>query len=91
MITYWFLKSQLVMVGVILDLLNSIPGVNSINEAIAPYTEALNNLITSGSALIGYFLPLTLLKVLIPIVITIEIVTEGFNLFQWIYNKIRGC
>ena len=91
MITYYFFKAQLIMVGVILNLLNSIPGVNSINEAIAPYTAALSNMITSGSALIGYFLPLGLLRVLIPIVIIIEIATEGFNIFQWVYNKIRGC
>lgn len=77
--------------GVILNLLSSIPGINSLNEAIQPYITALTNLINSGATLIGYFLPIPLLKILIPVVITIELIVEGFDLVQWIYNKIRGC
>ena len=91
MIVYWILKMQLKMLEIVLNLLNQIPGIDSLNESLQPYITALTNLINSGATLIGYFLPIGLLKVLIPVVITIELLTEGFDVFQWIYNKIRGC
>lgn len=88
MILYALFKSLIFIISLFLSLLTSIPGVSSINAAIQPYIDGMVNLISGASNLIGFFLPISLLKVLLPIIITIELVVDNINLIKFVLRKI---
>ena len=90
MILYALWKILLVVVNIITSLLNGIPAINSLNTQIEPYIQAISNLITNGMNLISFFLPMGLIKVLIPIVITIEIIMHNLDAIKWVVRKITG-
>lgn len=90
MIVYGLFKVLIYIFGFILSFLDSIPGVDAINNAIQPYVAALTNLIQSGLGFVSFFLPISLLKVLIPIVITIKIIVDNIDVFKFILKKTLG-
>lgn len=90
MIVYGLFKVLIYLFSFILSFLDSIPGVDTINTAIQPYITAITNLIQSGLGFVSFFLPISLLKVLIPIVITIRIVVDNIDIFKFILKKTIG-
>lgn len=90
MILYALFSLFLVLLGLILGVLSGLPGLNSINTAIQPYIDALVNLINSGSNLLGFFIPISLLKVLLPLVITIELIVDNMAVIKFALKKITG-
>lgn len=90
MILYALFSLFLVLLGLILGVLSGLPGLNSINAAIQPYIDALVNLINSGSNLLGFFIPISLLKVLLPLVITIELIVDNMAVIKFAFKKITG-
>lgn len=90
MILYALFSLFLVLLGLILGVLSGLPGLNSINTAIQPYIDALVNLINSGSNLLGFFIPISLLKVLLPLVITIELIVDNMDVIKFAFKKITG-
>lgn len=90
MILYALFSLFLVLLGLILGVLSGLPGLNSINTAIQPYIDALVNLINSGSNLLGFFIPISLLKVLLPLVITIELIVDNMAVIKFAFKKITG-
>lgn len=90
MIIYGIFKVLIYIFGFILKFLEVIPGVSSINTAIEPYINALTNLIQSGLGFVSFFLPISLLKVLIPLVITIKLVVDNIDIFKFILKKTLG-
>ncbi len=90
MIIYGLFKVLIYLFSFILSFLDSIPGVDTINTAIQPYITAITNLIQSGLGFVSFFLPISLLKVLIPIVITIRIVVDNIDIFKFILKKTIG-
>lgn len=83
MILYGLYRVLLFVLDIILSLINNIPAINSINTAIEPYIVAISNLIVGGINLISFFLPMQLIKILIPIVITIEIIIENLDIIKF--------
>ena len=90
MILYALWKILLFIVNIIMGLLNSIPAINEINQSIEPYIQAISNLITNGMSLISFFLPMGLIRLLIPIVITIEVIMHNLDAIRWVIKKIIG-
>lgn len=90
MIVYGLFKVLIYLFSFILSFLDSIPGVDTINTTIQPYITAITNLIQSGLGFVSFFLPISLLKVLIPIVITIRIVVDNIDIFKFILKKTIG-
>lgn len=90
MIIYGLFKILIYLFGFILSFLDSIPGFDAVNNAIQPYIDSLTNLIQSGLGFVSFFLPISLLKVLIPLVITIKLVVDNIDIFKFILKKTLG-
>lgn len=90
MILYLIFKIFIFLLGLIANLLNGIPGLNSINSSIEPYIQGLSDLITGGINLISFFLPMNLIKILIPIVITIELIIQNLDIIKFAIKKVLG-
>lgn len=90
MIIYALLSVLVVIIGLLLSVLDAIPGVDSLNAAIEPYIQSLVTVIDSGANLISFFVPISLLKILIPVVITIELVVDNFDIIKFVFKKILG-
>lgn len=90
MIIYGIFKVLIYIFGFILSFLDSIPGFDAVNNAIQPYIDALTNLIQSGLGFVSFFLPISLLKVLIPLVIIIKLVVDNIDIFKFILKKTLG-
>lgn len=88
MIIYALLSLLVTIISALLGgILTLIPALDSINQSIQPYITSLTTVINSGANLISFFLPVALLKVLIPIVITLEIVITNLDLIKFIMKK----
>lgn len=83
MIITAILEIFIFILGLLLSVLDIIPGVNSINNAIQPYIDSLVQVINSGANLISFFVPIALLKVLIPLVLIIEIAIETLDIVKF--------
>lgn len=69
----------------VLDLLPNIPTVpDNISNAVFNFI----NLIFNNVGLLGIFLPLTLVKIIIPIWIAVEMFDKIYSLAFWIIRKI---
>lgn len=90
MILYFIFKIFIFLLGLIANLLNGIPALNSINQSIEPYIQGLSDLITGGINLISFFLPMNLIKILIPIVITIELIIQNLDIIKFAIKKVLG-
>lgn len=90
MILYALFKLFLIIIKLIASLLNGIPGISAINSAIEPYIQAISDLIMGGINLISFFLPMGLIKILIPIVITLEILIHNLDIIKFGIHKIFG-
>lgn len=90
MILYFIFKIFIFLLGLIASLLNGIPALNSINTSIEPYIQALSDLIVGGINLISFFLPMNLIKILIPIVITIELIIQNLDIIKFAIKKVLG-
>lgn len=90
MILYALFKVFLIIIKLIATLLNGIPGISAINSAIEPYIQAISDLIMGGINLISFFLPMGLIKILIPIVITLEILLHNLDIIKFGIHKIFG-
>lgn len=90
MLLYALFSLFLVLLGVLLAPLASLPGLAQIQTAIQPYIDALVNLIQSGSNLIGFFIPIALLKVLLPVVLSIELIVDNLDILKFAFHKITG-
>jgi hypothetical protein len=90
MILYGLFSLFLILLGIILTPLASLPGISSVESAIQPYINALIQLIQSGSNLIGFFVPISLLKVLLPIVLSIELIVSNLDIIKFAFKKITG-
>lgn len=90
MILYALFSIFIFVLGLITNLLTGIPGINELNTAIEPYIQAISNLLTSGMDLVGFFIPIGLIKVLLPVVIIIEIVVENLDVIKFAMKKVLG-
>lgn len=90
MILYGIFSILLFVLGLITNLLTGIPGVNALNEAIEPYIQGISNLLTSGMDLVGFFVPIGLIKILLPVVIIIELVVENLDIIKFALKKVIG-
>lgn len=90
MILYGVFSILLFVLGLITNLLTGIPGINDLNTAIEPYIQAISNLLTSGMDLVGFFVPIGLIKVLLPVVIIIELVVENLDIIKFALKKVLG-
>lgn len=90
MILYALFTIFIFVLGLIANLLTGIPGVDSLNQAIEPYIQAISNLLTSGMDLVGFFIPIGLIKVLLPVVIIIELVIENLDVIKFALKKVLG-
>lgn len=90
MILYGIFTIFIFVLGLIASLLSGIPGVDSLNQAIEPYIQAISNLLTNGMDLVGFFIPISLIKVLLPTVIIIELVVENLDVIKFALKKVIG-
>lgn len=90
MILYGIFTIFIFVLGLVASLLSGIPGVDSLNQAIEPYIQAISNLLTSGMDLVGFFIPINLIKVLLPTVIIIELVVENLDVIKFALKKVIG-
>lgn len=90
MILYALFKLLLFLITIIANFLNEIPGISAINQSIEPYIQAISNLIMGGLELISFFLPMNLIKILIPIIITIELIIHNLDIIKFGIKKIFG-
>lgn len=90
MLLYALFSLFLILLGVLLTPLASLPGLASINTAIQPYLDGLISLIQSGSNLIGFFVPISLLKVLLPVVLSIELIVENLDIIKFAFHKVTA-
>lgn len=90
MILYGIFTIFIFVLGLVASLLSGIPGVDSLNQAIEPYIQAISNLLTSGMDLLGFFIPISLIKVLLPTVIIIELVVENLDVIKFALKKVIG-
>lgn len=90
MILYGIFTIFIFVLGLVASLLSGIPGVDSLNQAIEPYIQAISNLLTSGMDLVGFFIPISLIKVLLPTVIIIELVVENLDVIKFALKKVIG-
>lgn len=90
MILYGIFTIFIFVLGLVASLLSGIPGIDSLNQAIEPYIQAISNLLTSGMDLVGFFLPISLIKVLLPTVIIIELVVENLDVIKFALKKVIG-
>lgn len=88
MILYALFKVLLFIITIIAGILNGIPGVNTINQSIEPYIQGISDLIMGGIELISFFIPMGLIKIIIPIVITIEIILHNLDIIKFGIKKI---
>lgn len=88
MILYALFKLLLFLITIIANILNGIPGINTINQSIEPYIQAISNLIMGGLELISFFLPMNLIKIIIPIIITIELILYNLDIIKFGIKKI---
>ncbi len=90
MLLYALFSLFLILLSILLTPLANLPGLDSIQTAIQPYINALVQLIQSGSNLIGFFVPISLLKVLLPTVLTIELIINNLDIIKFAFKKITG-
>ena len=90
MILYGIFSVLLFVLGLITNLLTGIPGINDLNTAIEPYIVGISNLLTSGMDLVGFFIPIGLIKVLLPVVIVIELIVENLDIIKFALKKVIG-
>lgn len=90
MLLYALFSLFLILLGILLSPLASLPGLPEIQTVIQPYINALINLIQSGSNLIGFFVPISLLKVLLPVVLSIELIVSNLDILKFAFHKITG-
>ena len=90
MLLYALFSLFLILLSILLTPLANLPGLDSIKTAIQPYINALVQLIQSGSNLIGFFVPISLLKVLLPTVLTIELIINNLDIIKFAFKKITG-
>lgn len=90
MLLYALFSLFLILLGVLLTPLASLPGLSNINTAIQPYLDGLISLIQSGSNLIGFFVPISLLKVLLPVVLSIELIVENLDIIKFAFHKVTA-
>lgn len=90
MILYGIFTIFIFVLGLVASLLSGIPGVDSLNQAIEPYIQAISNLLTSGMDLVGFFIPISLIKILLPTVIIIELVVENLDVIKFALKKVIG-
>lgn len=90
MILYALFSIFIFVLGLIANLLTGIPGISELNTAIEPYIQAISNLLTSGMDLVGFFIPIGLIKILLPVVIIIEIVVENLDVIKFAMKKVLG-